>query len=223
MLYYANVCRAASFGEGRDVMEEKRKILFYGDSNTYGYDPADWLEYRYCAEKRWTYQLQEMCGDAWTVIPEGMNGRRLPDLIYDGRRILSLTGKLSDEDVFAVMLGTNDLLVTTDPDADEAVRRMDALLAFLTGRMDAKRILVIAPPHIAGSGIRDFLYKRYHEESVRMNAGFREAAGRYEVMFADAGLWNIGLCFDQVHFSEEGHRVFAERMAQFLTEMDGLH
>lgn len=200
-------------------MEEKRKILFYGDSNTYGYDPADWIEYRYPAKKRWTYQLQEMCKDTWTVIPEGMNGRRLPDLVYDGRRVLNLTEKLSDEDVFAVMLGTNDLLVTTEPDAGEAVRKMDSLLAFLTGRMAAKRILVIAPPHIADSGVRDFLYGRFYEESVRMNAGFCETAGRYGVMFVDAGLWNVGLCFDQVHFSEEGHRVFAERMAQVLTAM----
>ncbi len=197
-------------------MEEKRKILFYGDSNTYGYDPADWIEYRYPAEKRWTYQLQEMCKDAWMVMPEGMNGRRLPDLVYDRRRIQAMTEKLSDQDVFAVMLGTNDLLVTSDPDAGEAVCRMGALLAFLTGRMEAKRILVIAPPYIAGSGIRDPLYKRYYEENIRMNAGFRETAGRYGVMFADAGLWNIGLCFDQVHFSEDGHRVFAERMAQVL-------
>ena len=74
-------------------MEEKRKILFYGDSNTYGYDPADWIEYRYPVEKRWTYQLQEMCKDAWKVVPGGMNGRRLPDLVYDGRGLTFLSRK----------------------------------------------------------------------------------------------------------------------------------
>ena len=194
----------------------ERKLLIYGDSNTYGYDPADYNESRYPVEIRWTTILQELLGNSWCVIPEGMNGRKLPDLAYDRERLIGLTGRLSENDVFAVMLGTNDILLTTDPNAGIAVRKMDAFLNFLTGRMASGNILVIAPPHIGGEHVRNPLYHRYREESRAMNAGFKKLADQYGTMFLDAADWGIGMSCDMVHFSEEGHRLFAEKMAEYL-------
>ena len=201
-----------------DHMETKRKVLIYGDSNTYGYDPADFAGNRYPAGKRWTTLLQEKLGDRWEVLPEGLNGRKLPDLKYDRDRILRLMRNLSDDDIFAVMLGTNDLLLTMDPDAGEAVRKMQEFLSFLTEHTKPDHILVIAPPNIASGRIRDPLYRLYFEESVRMNEGFRILTDQYGTMFADAGTWGVGLSADLVHFSEEGHRTFAGKMAEYIGE-----
>ena len=194
----------------------KRKILIYGDSNTYGYDPADLYELRYPKEKRWTTMLQDLLGENWTVLPEGMNGRQIPDPLYDGERIRRLVQKLSENDLFAVMLGTNDILLTMNPDAEAAIRKMDAFLDFLVKIMPPEELLLIAPPHIAGSSIRHAVYRSYYEESAVMNEGFGRLADQYGTMFADAGTWEIGLSADLVHFSEEGHRVFASRLALFL-------
>ena len=66
----------------------ERKLLIYGDSNTYGYDPADYYESRYPVEIGWTTILQELLGNGWRVLPEGMNGRTLPDLRYDRERLI---------------------------------------------------------------------------------------------------------------------------------------
>ena len=200
------------------MMNQKRKILIYGDSNTYGYDPADLHECRYPEEKRWTTILQERLGDSWQVLPEGMNGRKIPDLVYDRGRLLRLIRMLSERVLFAVMLGTNDLLLTMNPDAGEAVRKMQDFLGFLTDSVGAGNVLVIAPPHIGGEAIRDPLYRRYCEESRKMNAGFAELSERFGNWFLDAGTWKISLSYDRVHFSEEGNRAFAEKLARFLTE-----
>ena len=62
-------------------------------------------------------------------------------------------------------------------------------------------------------------WKQAYEESFRMNRVMAEAAGEKNILFADAGRWEIGLAFDQVHFSVEGHRVFADRMEQVLREI----
>ena len=40
-------------------MKTNRQILFYGDSNTYGYDPADPYENRYPEEECWINILCE--------------------------------------------------------------------------------------------------------------------------------------------------------------------
>lgn len=51
----------------------KRIILCYGDSNTWGYDPA--TRGRFDSTTRWTGVLQTLLGDNFTVIAEGLNGR----------------------------------------------------------------------------------------------------------------------------------------------------
>ena len=192
------------------------KILFYGDSNTYGYDPADLFKQRYPRPHRWTTLLEQQLPAGWEIIPKGMNGRSLPDLKYDAPRISRLLETLQPGDLFAVMLGTNDILLSMGRDADYPIGKMRTFLEFLTQRKAASDILIVAPPHIGSSEIRDPLYHQFYEASVRMNAGFRELAALYQVSFADAGTWGLAMSADLVHLSEEGHRQFAERMGECL-------
>ena len=37
-----------------------------------------------------------------------------------------------------------------------------------------------------------------------------------KLFFADAGLWNLPVTFDGVHLTEDGHRLFAEKISAFL-------
>ena len=195
-----------------------RKVMFYGDSNTYGYDPADLYEARFPYEERWTSILAERLGSAWEVIPEGLNGRKLPVFpAHEGRMELYLP-KLLSEDVFAVMLGTNDILLTEDPDAAEPLRKMDRFLAFLTDKKDPKTILILAPPLIGSELSIDPLFMKYRAECRKMNDGFRELAGKWGVLYADAAEWKIPLCSDLVHLSKEGHMVFAEHLIRYFTD-----
>ena len=195
-----------------------RKILFYGDSNTYGYDPADFYGNRFPKRERWTTILQLFLGDEWEVVPEGMNGRQIPNLTYDAGWVLRLLERLSEEDIFSVMLGTNDLLLTMDPDAGEAIRKMQIFLDFLTENVTPSHILLIAPPYVGGSGVRDPLYRMFYEENRRMNEGFRLLAEPRGILFADAATWNIELAADWVHFSRYGHQQFAEELYRFLKD-----
>ena len=60
-------------------LDHRRRVIFYGDSNTYGYDPADLADMRYSWSQRWTSIAAERLKGQFEVIPEGMNGRKLPD------------------------------------------------------------------------------------------------------------------------------------------------
>ena len=194
------------------------KILIYGDSNTYGYDPANLTEQRYPLEQRWTYLLQQINPEKWEIIPEGMNGRKLPDLRYDAERIRRLLSTLRPGDLFCVMLGTNDILLTLNPDADIAISKMLELLEFLTNWRDPSDILIIAPPYIGRREIPDRLYQQYYLESKRMNAGFKTQAEAFHANFTDAGPWEAAMSADLVHLSEKGHRQFAEKLGEYLQE-----
>jgi len=37
-------------------------------------------------------------------------------------------------------------------------------------------------------------------------------------MYADAGKWGIELAFDMGHFTENGHKVFAEHMIELMKD-----
>ena len=50
-----------------------KTILCYGDSNTWGYDPAS--KGRLGIDARWTGVLARELGTAYRVLEEGLNGR----------------------------------------------------------------------------------------------------------------------------------------------------
>ena len=88
-------------------------VLCYGDSNTYGYNPANGL--RYPENVRWTGILQELLGEGYRVIEEGCNGRTT---IFDDpaegwkNGLMYLKPCLNTHkpvDFVIMMLGSNDL------------------------------------------------------------------------------------------------------------------
>ena len=82
------------------------RVICFGDSNTYGYDPRGWLGGRYDEENRWVDILAQKTG--WKIVNRGQNGREIPGAP------VPIHG---DVDLFIVMLGTC-LLYTSDA-ADE--------------------------------------------------------------------------------------------------------
>ena len=87
-----------------------RRLLCYGDSNTYGYDPRSYLGGRYPESVRWTALLN---AGGWKVINQGENGRSIPKLDQEIETAIQ-TVRGIDTDILAVMLGSNDLLQCPD-------------------------------------------------------------------------------------------------------------
>ena len=54
---------------------EQIRIVCFGDSNTWGYDPR--TSERFPQKVRWTGLLQEKLGRKYQVIEEGQNGRTI--------------------------------------------------------------------------------------------------------------------------------------------------
>ena len=190
-----------------------KRILFFGDSNTYGFDPRDGG--RYPEHVRWTGILSRTL-EEWEVIADGLNGRRIPSFPAAEAYLAGAMEKVLPLDCFAVMLGTNDLLWQMHPSSGEMCRKMDYFLKYIRGIAGNDcRILLIAPPQFSyGSEERENDF--YKNLSGKMAEGFQRIAEQNGYFFADAEKWNIRLGFDGVHFSEEGHRRFAEKMEEII-------
>ncbi len=191
-----------------------KTILCYGDSNTYGYDPRGMLGMRYPVPMIWPSLLENAMEDC-RVINEGMNGRALPNVNREEKYLLQMTEKLNEGDIFLVMLGTNDILFSYFPKADAVIEKMRELLDWIKKLNHKFKTLVVGPVYVGG---RMGDMEAFHRESILLNEGYQQLCTEYGVAFADAGRWNIPLAFDQVHFTEEGHRIFAKHMTDFLKQ-----
>lgn len=192
-----------------------RRLLCYGDSNTYGYDPRSYLGGRYPESVRWTALLR---GYGWEVINRGENGRSIP---HNGRGIDMAIQALCHEeaDILAVMLGSNDLLQMPTPSAEECTERMERFLTALlypdTWKKSRKILLIAPPPMALGVWVQD---GETITASLRLAECYEDTARRLGIGFANAGSWKVGLTFDGVHFSEAGHLAFATGIHQALSE-----
>lgn len=177
-------------------------ILCFGDSNTYGYDPRGYFGGRYDAANRWPELLKTNLGQP--VINDGANGRCIP------RAAAPLPSDFESADRILIMLGTNDLLQGSKP--GEAAAAMEQFLARLLAQ-GCRPILIAPPPMKRGEWVpTEDLITASRELAVQ----YALVAQRLSIPFVNTRHWDIPLAFDGVHFTEEGHRIFARRLLETL-------
>ena len=175
------------------------KVICFGDSNTYGYDPRGYFGGRYDADSRWVDILAAETG--WSVYNMGQNGREIPS---------AALAFPADTDLLIVMLGTNDLLQGCRP--EQAAERLERFLSGIP--LDRRKILLIAPPPMAlGEWVPS---QQLIDDSCTFARLCRALAGQLGIRFANAGNCDISLAYDGVHFTEQGHKAFAAGLLEEL-------
>ena len=190
-------------------------IICYGDSNTFGYDPASFLGGRYPYGQRWTDILAQKTGHLF--VNEGLCGREIPGTDYErnllGRRLCDWQQGEKPVSLW-IQLGTNDLLMHPHQTAKEVAGRMESLLLALQQQPAIQsgciRLRLLSPPHMQpGTWVTD---ERILTEAKKMDACYQDIAEQLSVPVTLTGDWPVPLAFDGVHFTKEGHRVFAEHL-----------
>jgi lysophospholipase L1-like esterase len=121
--------------------------------------------------------------------------------------------RINEPDLVIVMLGTNDCFRGLS--AVQIAERMDRFLDSIGGL--TKQILLISPPVLqCGDWVQD---DDMLEESQELGEQYHELAERKGCLFADAEEWDIEMAYDGVHFSPEGHAVFAQKLEEKIKEV----
>lgn len=202
-------------------------ILCFGDSNTFGTNPAGG---RHPRDRRWPGILQKMLGDEYYVIEEGMGGRTtVRDDPYEPNRSgkMALPIALQSHkplDLVIVSLGTNDCKAHFHAEARVTAKGAELLCQMIRSYdygpgMPVPEILLVSPIHI-GEDMEHCPYVSFDEDSVRkskeMAKYYREAAERQGCLFLDASLAAGPSRLDQLHMDEEGHRALAEKIYEII-------
>jgi len=210
-----------------------RRILCYGDSNTWGYIPASGA--RYEPDVRWTGVAQRLLGSDYTLIEEGMNGRTTvyENPLSPGRNgmeyLLACLISQKPLDMAVVMLGTNDLRWTDGYGAADGARRLVRQIRLYSHLEESSPIFVNGPkvllvaPILAHESIneRDVVERRYAfpQKSRDFARAYEAVAKELGVDFLDAALYAKPSAKDGLHMEPEDHRALGEAMARKIREM----
>ena len=187
------------------------KVLCFGDSNTYGFDPRDFFGGRYDAQNRWCDLLAQHTG--WQVINCGENGRMIPADTWAYRELEHLMQKNTPVDLLLIMLGTNDILLQNQTDVRQISIKMERVLTFMKGNFPQSKILLVTPPRVAipAPDLCDAV--------ANLAVEYNNLTIKHNILYCDANKWPLPLACDGVHLSEAGHRMFAAKMKECLQEL----
>ena len=206
-----------------------RRILCFGDSNTWGLIPGSRPHARFSEEKRWTGILQKNLKDT-VIVEEGLCGRTtiFDDALREGRNGLNAVPMIMDSqwplDAAVIMLGTNDLKSVNHVSAHTIGVGLDIILNRIERYLEPNKILVVSPMHLGEDIWKPEKDPEFDIESVvkskELKEVFREIANKRGNLFLAASDYVSPSPVDCEHLDEEGHKVFAKVIEEALTGME---
>lgn len=207
-----------------------KTIVCFGDSNTWGYDPAAGA--RFPADQRYTGVLQATLGGDYQVIEEGLNGRTttVDDPIHPYRNGLHYLSPCLEShapfDLVTIMLGTNDLKRRFDRSASD-IAESAGILVDIARRTPAgpdgrpPKVLLISPPPVTELTELSEMFEGAEDKSRRMAHFYQRRAERYGAAFFDAG--SIIRCsdLDGIHFEQAEHATLGRALADVIRGLIG--
>lgn len=203
------------------------KVLCYGDSNTWG-QKTDKTG-RYPVNVRWTGKLQELLGDKYYVVEEGL-GSRTTDLDYtkpgrNGKTYLQpCLESHSPLDVVILMLGTNDLKKQYARSATDVATALKGLVDDIRQYSkdkngDTPKIVLVSPILINNEAPNyyHFYSEHYDENSAKKShelaKEIQKIADQEKCAFVDASKVSAP-GDDGLHFDEQSHPALGELLAK---------
>lgn len=202
-----------------------KNILFYGDSNTWGFDPGTHDRYPY--EMRWTSVCRDLLGTQYCCIPAGMNGRTtvFDDPLKGCRNGLDgIDYELQSHkplDLLVLMLGTNDLKFTDAAGSAAGLEKLVSKILTANERFnlsspvfpDGAKILLLSPVPIRANIDETGLYDA-RKESEKLTELYKAIAEKYGLYYMDAASVASASDIDGVHLGPEGHKQIGRAAAE---------
>ncbi len=228
-----------SDSEDSDLWKEGlkvKRIICFGDSNTWGYDPQTGS--RYDEETRWPMVMQKLLGDDYQIIEEGQNGRTIAseDPWEWGNKkgmdyALPMVESHHPFDLLIIMLGSNDMKAKFHLPAGDIAGGLQNMLMQIRGFMKYKcgaepKILVVSPVYLGEnleeSPLAEFVEGKVSiEKSKQVAKWFKLVADQFGCAFIDASEFASPSLVDAMHLSAEGHRLLAKALTEKVKEIIG--
>ncbi len=210
-----------------------KTVLCYGDSLTWGYDPAG--PGRHPVHDRWPNVLGEALGRDAMVIAEGLNGRttgyddHLADCDRNGARtIATVLHTHMPLDLVVIMLGSNDMkpaIAGTAIAARQGILRLVSLIRRHDYAFDygVPEILIVSPPPLCETADPVFAasFAGGVEQSHMLASLYRDLADELGCGFYDAASVARTAPIDGVHLDRANTRALGKGLEPIVRMMLG--
>ena len=208
----------------------KKRILCFGDSLTWGYDPVNRV--RFDESIRWPRVMGQILGDEYEVIEEGQNGRTIAteDPAEGEKNGLTYIGPCLEThtpfDVLIIMLGSNDCKRKFSYSAMDIAGEMQILIEKVKAYNEFRcqnrfKTVLVAPPHISDA-IKDswlgdsFGYENAIKLSKELSDWYRKLSQMYGTEVIDAADPVKVSDADGVHMDADNQRKLGKILAEFI-------
>ena len=199
-----------------------KKIICYGDSNTFGYNPKNGS--RLGENIRWTSVLQKNLGTEYKVINEGMCDRtgfvnnpkgflfsapeHFPKYISESENI----------DILILWIGTNDLQFLYNIDLSTIEHGLGNLIKL--AKTKAKKIIIISPVILSEKIVEGAFNYQFDKTSIvksnEVGILYQNLAQIYNCIYFDVNKFVKPSDIDGLHYDEHSHKIIAENLAQLF-------
>ena len=208
---------------------QSKVILCFGDSNTWGQNDNKNVAGRYSVDTRWTGYLQELLGDDYYIIEEGLGGRTTDLEHYNPKKpsrngftyFMPCLTSHSPLDIVIIMLGTNDLKVQYNRSVEEIAKALIQYVETIRQNMENTHILLVSPIWVDDTAplFQDYYHDTYDSNSAlkskRLAQEIQKVATDNNCYFYDASsVAKAGL--DGIHFDVGSHQKLANALAEVI-------
>lgn len=202
-----------------------KKILCFGDSNTYGYIPNNGA--RYDKNTRWTGVLSLLSHGKFKIIEGGCNNRTAfaanpAGKIFTGYEILP---ELLTDDFDAVVLaiGINDTQFLYNLSPIEIASGVEKLINIVKVKSPQAKIILVAPSILTEdvlNGNFACLFDRTSiEKSRQLPLLYKKIAEKQNIEFLDLNSVAKTSSLDGLHYAPEQHKKIAQVIFTILSEL----
>ena len=202
-----------------------KKILCFGDSNTYGYIPNNGA--RYDKNTRWTGVLSLLSHGKFEIIEDGCNNRTAfaanpAGKIFTGYEILPelLTG---DFDAVVLAIGINDTQFLYNLSSIEIASGVEKLINIVKVKSPQAKIILVAPSILTDdvlNGNFACLFDRTSiEKSRQLPLLYQKIAEKQNIEFFDLNSVAKTSSLDGLHYAPEQHLKIAQAIFTILLEL----
>lgn len=205
-----------------------KNILCFGDSNTYGLNPAKGI--RYGEHERWCGVLQDILGNNYNIIEEGYNARTINFLDPDDCKICSVNYlpeclmKYNDINLIIIALGLNDFQTSYNSTVDEVLMGYKTIYEIVKkSKFKNTKLLFLASANITAKITCGYFGCLFDITSVKKS---EELTQKMEDYIADLGCEFYDLNeivktsdIDGLHMDINSHRKIGEKLADIIPQL----
>jgi lysophospholipase L1-like esterase len=199
-----------------------RTILCYGDSNTWGYEPA--TGNRFAEDVRWPGVLALELGNNFRVIEEALNGRTTvrEDPVEDYKNgkdyLRPCLESHAPLDLVIIALGINDLKARFFASASDVADGAGVLVSIAQRSGvgpygDSPAVLLVAPPPVSFLSELAQMFAGAEEKSKGFSREYHRVAVKYKCGLLVAGEVVRASDRDGIHLEADEHRKLGEAVA----------